>query len=75
MLNFLLHRVFKFNNNRNDKELSFIPKNNFNDCFDNMLNFVDLIISNEDIQKAIKQTFDIINKDSSIDPYLKYEEG
>ena len=74
MFNFLLHRVFKFKSNRNDKDLSFIQKNNFDDCFDNMLTFVDLIISIEDFQKAIKQTIDIRIKDTSIDPYLKYED-
>ena len=74
MFYFLLDRVFKFNNNRNYKELSFIPKNNFDDWINNILTFVDLIISIEDVQKAIKQTIDIINKDTSIDPYLKYED-
>ena len=39
-----------------------------------MLTFIDLIISIEDVQKAKKQKIDIINKDTSIDPYLKYED-
>ena len=75
MFNLLLHREFKFNNNKEYDELDFIPKNNFEDCFDNMITFIDNIVDKQDIQRAIKETIDKIKIDINIESCLKYEEG
>ena len=75
MFNLLLHREFKFNNNKEYDELDFIPKNNFEDCFDNMITFIDNIVEKQDIQRAIKETIDKIKIDINIESCLKYEEG
>ena len=75
MFNLLLHREFKFNNNKEYDELDFIQKNNFEDCFDNMITFIDNIVEKQDIQRAIKETIDKIKIDINIESCLKYEEG
>ena len=75
MFNFILHRKFNFNNLNNYDEINFIPKNNFEDCFDNLIIFVESIVNKKDIQLAIEETINEIKNDTSINDLLKYEDG
>jgi hypothetical protein len=75
MFNLLLYRKFSFNNLRDSDKIKFIPKNSFDDCFSNLINFVKSIVPKDEIQIAINETINDINNDKYIDDLLKYKDG
>jgi hypothetical protein len=75
MFNLLLHRKFSFNNLRDLDKIKFIPKNTFDDCFSNLINFIKSIVPKDEIQIAIDETIKDFINDKNIDDFLMYEDG
>ena len=72
--NFLLHRKLQIKAQAS-QTINFIPKYTFDDCFDNLIIFIESIIYKEDVQMAIHETIKDMNKDTSIHDSLKYKDG